>query len=113
MSKKSKPRHLSGKAKTARKLTPPQGTVPTSVESQPALSPAAPRMDNRPILPDRSVLSVGQAVRPTLAARSRPIRAAAQAVPANCDYVVKDLKRISVIAASLFVIMGILTVVVH
>lgn len=100
MSKKSKPRHLVGKNKPSKK---------TIQSPSASFSPAEPR----PAATARPEPSAAPSFRTAAQAIARPARAVAPMLPASYDYVVADLKRIGVIAAALFAIMAVLTVIIR
>lgn len=100
MSKKSRPRHLTGKNKPGRKTLQPRSAVFSQDEPTPV--PVA-RPETATTRPFRSVT---QAV-------ARPARAVAPILPTSYDYVVSDLKRIGMISAVLIAILIVLTFVIR
>ena len=99
-SKKNRPRHMS--AKKQRSFEAPMAAAKPVNAEQPA-----PVRSTEPVAPYQP--------RPMTATKpiSRPVRPAVTTIPVNYDYVTTDLKRIGIVAVSMFVLLGILTVILH
>jgi hypothetical protein len=116
MAKKNKSRHLAGKT-TPRQVTRriDEPSVPGAPSADAEMPPEAPAQA-APVQPLGPATTVAQP-RPVRGLQSsrmaRPVRVAVNAIDTNYDYVVSDIKRIAVLAISLFVVMGILTFILR